>query len=163
MLGLGDENVRNVRSDLLGIAAKRGSVAGDPYVMGEYLKPRVKEYKFDVSASLNDAKKALDDGYQLITAGYFTGSGHVISLVGYEPDPRTLGYRFIVDDPWSIFSFPDWAYLDLKQSGDNVRYSSYGIYASCVASQSKWEAARIYRNGELDSAKNGMWLHYIKN
>jgi len=163
MLGLEEASVPKVRSDLLGIAARRGTMAGDPGVMGDYLEPRVKEYKFDIAASLNDARKALDDGYKLITHSWATRAGHVISLVGWEPDSNKLSYRFIVDDPWSELDFRSMTYPNPNISGDNVRYSSYGMYAIAVASKSWHDAKRIYKNGELDSAKQGMWLHYIKN
>ena len=143
-------------------ALEKLGVPGDPGVMESYLKPRVSSYRFDAAASLDEARKALDGGFKLITHSYLT-NGHVISIVGWEPDPTNLSYRFIVDDPWSEFDFPSWSYPNLDKSGDNVRYSSYGMYAACVAGQNKSDAYRIYRKGELDSAKHGMWLHIVKN
>ena len=151
------EDVYAIRS-----ALERIGTPGDPRVMEEYLKPRVISYRFDAGASLDDARKALDSGFKLITHGFFTKSGHVVNIVGYEPDPRTLGIRFVVDDPWSEFDFPSWSYPKPDKSGDNVRYSSYGMYAACVAGQSRDDAARIYRNGILNSSQSGMWLHVIK-
>lgn len=154
---LGTTDVEGIRAALEAIGTP-----GSPATMGEYLKPRVQSYKFLMSGSLEDAKDALDEGCVIITHGWFTGSGHVITLVGYEPDPVTLSYRFIVDDPWMEFSFPDAQYIP-GSSGDNLRYSSYGIYAYCVASSSLDHATRIYAQGRLLSSEKGAWLHIIKN
>lgn len=154
---LGTTDVEEIRAALEAIGAP-----GDPQTMGQYLKSRVQSYKFLMSGSLENAKDALDAGYVIITHGWFTGSGHVISLVGYEPDPRTLSYRFIVDDPWMEFSFPDAQFIP-NSSGDNVRYSSYGMYAYCVASSSHDHAAQLYAQGKLLSSEKGAWLHLIKN
>lgn len=163
----GTTNVMSIRRDLLGFSSRRGSMAGDPYVMGDYLKDHTQEYQFIVDASLNDAKQALKNGYNLITHGWFTGSGHVIGLSPfpdgepYKPHPYTSSYMFNAEDPWYEFNFPSWSYS--RKSGNNCQYSAYGIYASCVASYSKSQAARIYRRGELNSSTQNMWLHLIKN
>ncbi len=151
-------------TDVTGIRAALEAIGepGSPYTMGQYLQSRVKSYKFLVSGSLENAKAALDEGCVVITHGWFTHSGHVITLVGYETDPQTLSYRFIVDDPWMEFSFPSAQYLP-NSSGNNVRYSSYGIYAYCVASRNYEDATQIYAKGQLLSSEKGAWLHIIKN
>ncbi|MGL5076122.1 MAG: hypothetical protein ACRDBG_09830 [Waterburya sp.] len=136
-------------------------VAGDPYNMGNYIKPRVKEYKFYPDASLNQVRRLLDDDYQLITHGFFTGSGHVVKISGYEA--RNLGIDFIVDDPWNEFHGKGWSYAPWDKSGDDVRYSAHLMYAACVGSYSVSQAAEIYRKGVLDSANENMWIHAIKN
>lgn len=137
-------------------------IAGDPAVMGNYLRPRVKSYKFLIDGSLNDAKKALDDGCAVITHGWFTRPGHVILLIGYEADPVTLSYRFIVHDPWTEYNFPQGDHDDSK-SGESVRYSSYGIYATCVASADYQHAHDLYREKRLKSNEQNAWLHIIQN
>lgn len=139
-----------------------GQQAGTPSVMGDYLRPRVSSYKFLLTGSLNDATDALDDGAVIITHGWFTGPGHVICLIGYEPDPATQSYRFIVHDPWAEYNFPKGDHDDSK-SGKAVHYSSYGIYATCVASSSHSHAMEIYTRRELLSSMKNAWLHIIKN
>lgn len=150
---IGSTAVSTVRAALESLGAP-----GDPYTMGAYLKPRVKEYKFLENASVNDMRQALKDGYKLITHGYFTGSGHVISIVGMA-DNNT----FIVDDPWHEFHFKGWTYAPWEASGNNVKYSTYGIYAACVVGQSVGHSAEVYNRGELNSNTKGAWLHLIKN
>ncbi len=154
---LGTTDDKGIRAALEAIGAP-----GNPDVMGQYLKSRVQSYRFLSAGSLMDVKDALDNGCVVITHGWFTGSGHVICLVGYEPDPKTLSYRFIVDDPWAEFSFPTAQFVP-NSSGDNVRYSSYGVYAYCVASSNHEHAAHLYAQGKLLSSEKGAWLHIIKN
>lgn len=131
---------------------------GNPYTMGTYLKPRVKEYKFLENASINDMRQALKDGYQLITHGYFSHSGHVICIVGMKNNNT-----FICDDPWYEINFNGWTYAPWEASGNNVEYSAYGIYAACVVGQSADHAASVYNKGELNSTTKGAWVHYIRN
>lgn len=150
-------DVHGIRADLV-----LEGVAGDPAVMGDYLKPRVKSYKFLIDGSLNDAKKALDEGCAVIAHGWFTHVGHVIVLIGYEADPVTLSYRFIVHDPWAEYNFPDGDHDDSK-SGESVRYSSYGIYATCVASADYDHARDLYTRKTLNANEQNAWLHIIQN
>jgi hypothetical protein len=164
---VGTTDVMAVRRELLGISSRRGTMSGDPYVMGEYLKANVQEYQFIVDASLNQAKEALEQGYNLITHGWFTQPGHVIGLSPYEDGepykahPSLNTYAFNAEDPWYRFHFPSWSYTRL--SGNNIPYSAYGVYAACVASANASHAASIYRRGELNSSLKNMWLHLIKN
>ena len=154
---LGTTDVAKVRSDLLSLGEP-----GDPGVMGRYLTGKVKSYLFRVDASLNELKDALSAGCVVIVHGWFTPSGHVITLVGWELDQKTLGYRFLVDDPWFEFDFKS-AQFDYSKSGNNVRYSSYGIFAYCVASQSYDDAQAIYKQGRLLSSERNAWAHIIRN
>jgi hypothetical protein len=148
---LGTTDVMKVRNSLTSMGA-----AGDPAVMGAYLKPLIKEYKYSGNASLDEAIAALKAGYQLITHGWFTGSGHVIGLSGFD------GKNFNAEDPWAAFSFPSWSY-DFNKSGDNQQYSALGIYASCVVGQSVSDSYRVYQCGKVDFAAKGMYLHMCKN
>jgi hypothetical protein len=151
-------------TDVFGIRADLESMGepGNPYVMGHYLQSHVDSYKFLVDGSLNDAKKALDDGFAVITHGWFTRPGHVILLIGYEADPATMSYRFIVHDPFAEYDFPNGVH-DESKSGESVRYSSYGIYATCVASADYGHALDLYAQKKLKSNEQNAWLHIIKN
>jgi hypothetical protein len=164
---VGTTDVMSIRRELLGISSRRGTMSGDPYVMGEYLKANVQEYQFIVDASLNQAKEALEQDYNLITHGWFTRLGHVIGISPFEngepykPHPTLNTYAFNCEDPWYRFHFPSWTYTRL--SGNNVPYSAFGMYASCVASSGFGHAQQLYRRGELNSNLKNMWLHLIKN
>lgn len=164
---IGSTNVMEVRQALVDISGRRGSMSGDPAVMGDYLRSRVQEYQFIPDASLELAKESLTQGYHLITHGWFTRSGHVIGISPFEggepykPHPATGSYAFNAEDPWYEFDFPIWSYT--RRSGDDARYSAYGLYAACVASSGFGHAQQLYRRGELNSTLKNMWLHLIKN
>ncbi|MEG4022943.1 MULTISPECIES: hypothetical protein [unclassified Microcoleus] len=162
-MALGTSDVWGIRSDLEAIVASQGAEqTGDPYVMGEYLTSRVSSYKFLVDGSLNDAKEALNNGCIVITHGWFTRLGHIILLFGSEPDMRTMSYRFMLHDPNGEYDFPSGVH-DTSTSGANMRYSSYGVYATCVASLDYDHARAIYSEKRLDSNLQNAWLHIIKN
>lgn len=153
---IGTTDVWGVRNDLLQLG-----VAGDPAVMGEYLRRYVDHYEFTANGSLDDAAKWLDaESRVIITHGWFTSSGHVISLVGTE----RIGMKdyFMVDDPWGEFMFADWRY-GANWNGNDRSYSRYGLYAACIAGASVTDAYRIYKRGELDSTRKGGWFHLITN
>lgn len=156
-MATGDKNIQAIRSRLL----SEGD-PGNPYVMGKVLHERLGiRYLFDEDASLAEMREWLRAGEFLITHGWFTGSGHVVGMDGVAIDPTTLSYKFNMGDPWDEFDGPSWSYLGRSNKFDGF-YSSRIIYAACVAGQSRDDAARIYRRGELDSAKKGAWVHRIK-
>lgn len=148
-------DIAQIRTELV----QRGE-AGDPANMGVLLRRRLGDrYSYNGNASLLDARSALENGAFCIVHSWLTGSGHVIGLDGVEEDGSS--YRFNVKDPWSEFDFASWSYPGTALGYDGF-YSSRGIYAACVAGQSRSDAAAIYRRGELDSSKGGMWLHVVK-
>jgi hypothetical protein len=150
--------------DIMGIRARLEVMGepGDPAVMGILLKEHFGDrYHFDDNASLSEARDYLKQGAFLIVHGWETHAGHVIALNGVEIDPTNQNYRFKVLDPWSEFNFKAWAY-DSDSCGFEGTYSSYGIYAACVAGQSFDDAAEIYRRGELDSDRKSAWIHVIQ-
>lgn len=158
-LGWGPSEVRNVRNQLL-----QGGTAGDPSNMGRLLRQHLgRRYSLDLDASLKDCKQWVKDGEFLITHGWFTRSGHVICLDALEvkADMVQLSYRFSVKDPWAEFDFINWRYLPGSKFYDGF-YSSYGLYAACVAGQSSNHAYQLYKRGELDSNRGGMWVHRIR-
>jgi hypothetical protein len=155
---IGSTNVRKIRNDLLSLGSP-----GDPTVMGAYLRDRVTEYKYNGNASLNDAIAAIKAGYQLITHGYFTESGHVIGLSGWDAEEEV----FNAEDPWFEFHFAEWSYEPWEISGDDQSYSARGIWAACVVGQGPGDAADFYgegdRLGPKEYAERGLWLHMVKN
>lgn len=160
-MAIGNSDVQEIRRRLDGIARSSGSSAGSPHVMGELLKSKLGDrYKFDDNASLSEVREWLRNGEFLITHGWFTPSGHVICLDGVNIDETKLSYKFDVKDPWSEFNAPLWRYTSNSNFYDGY-YSSYCIYAACVASVSASDAARIYNRKELDSQRKGAWIHRI--
>lgn len=153
---LGTQDVYAVRSDLEALG-----IPGDPRVMGLYLRDRVGQYEFIQNGSITQAVMALKAGFTIITHGWFSRSGHVITLVDFDETAGTKG-SFVVDDPQGEFHFTQATY-DTSVVGENLRYSTLGIYAYCVASWSKPDAEAYYRHGSFDPRHPGAWLHLVKN
>jgi hypothetical protein len=149
-------DILKIRAELL-----QNGTAGDPYNMGRLLKKELGDrYKFEVAASLKDIRSYLDAGEFLIAAGYFSQSGHVICLDGYQVDNNNMSYKLDVRDPYGEFNAKSWSYSGTAQKYDGY-YSSYLIYATCVKGQSYSDARRIYQRGELDSSLPGAWIHRV--
>lgn len=156
------EDIQEVRRALLEIARPSGAMAGSTWVMGEYLAPRVKEYKFSDSASLVDIADWVSQGpgYECIIHGVTTGSGHVWGIEDvFEYTTTTL--KFKCDDPWAEFDYPGNRYLN--KSGKNVIYSGLAIWAYCVVSYDNPTAARNYRSGKMSRHDKGAWVHFVRN
>lgn len=154
----GRHDVMTIRSQLEAIGDP-----GSPHTMGNLLNGKFgHRYIFDGNACLSEVRDWLKAGEFLITHGWFTKSGHVICLDGVAIDTATMSYKFNVKDPWSEFYFGSWNYNNPAIKSFDGYYSSYGIYAACVAGQSVWDAAGRYNKGELDSMRKGMWVHRIR-
>jgi hypothetical protein len=151
-------------SDIMGIRGKLESIGdpGNPSVMGEVIKSYGVKYEFDDNACLSEVRDWLKAGECLITHGWFTASGHVICLDGVQVDPTNLSYKFDVKDPWSEFDALSWSYNNPDIKFFDGYYSSYCIYAACVAGVSVDHAAELYGQKQLNSTQKGMWVHRIK-
>lgn len=153
------------QTDIMEIRSRLESIGnpGDPATMGVLLRESFGDrYEFDDNASLSEVRDWLKAGEFLITHGWFTGSGHVIGLDGVAIDAASMSYKISVKDPWSEFDFKSWTYNNPSVDRYDGYYSSHGLYAAIVAGQSVWDAAAIYRRGELDSMRKGAWIHRIK-
>ena len=136
---------------------------GNPYNMGSILKGHFGDrYLFDENACLSEVRGWLKAGEFLITHGWFTSSGHVICLDGAAIDSERLSYKISVKDPWSEFDGRSWSYNNPGVDRYDGYYSAHLLYAAIVASQSVWDAAAIYRRGELDSMRKGAWIQRIR-
>ena len=158
-MALNITDIMKVRHDLEAIGDP-----GSPTTMGKYISDHLlppSTYQFEDNASISQIRDWLKAGEFLIIHGWFTTSGHVIVIDGVEIDPSNLSYKFSVRDPWAEFDFASWSY-DISGAGFHGFYSSYGIYATCVAGQSNSDAAEIYLRGELDANRGGAWVHRIK-
>jgi Papain-like cysteine protease AvrRpt2 len=157
-MATGRTDIMQIREDLEFIGDP-----GNPATMGVLLVQTFGDrYDFDDNACLSEIREWLKAGEFLIVHGWFTGSGHVICLTGCMVDTATLSYKILVKDPWSEFDFSTWLYNNPGKTKFDGYYSAYGLYAAIVAGQSVFDAAAIYRRGELDSMRKGAWVHRIK-
>jgi uncharacterized protein YvpB len=84
---------------------------------------------FTVHGTFDRCKKYLSEGNPCIIHGYFTQPGHIIVLVGYDPD------GFIVHDPYGEW-FPTGYRTDL--SGEYLHYSYNLIKKTCAYDEEFW-------------------------
>lgn len=85
--------------------------------------------------SQTDIRKAIAEGKPCIIHGYFTSFGHIITIIGYDPN------GFIVNDPfgeWHSYGYEEGPY------GDGLHYSNNLIQGTCSPEGS-----------------NHMWLHRL--
>lgn len=155
-MAVNDKDIYGIREKLLAT----GLPAGSTTAMGRVIQSYGVNYKFQGNANLHDVFTWLRGGELLITHGYFTRSGHVICLDGLFAKNRGSRYLISVKDPWSEFDAPSWSYSNSSKFFDGY-YSELCIYAACVASANRDEAARIYREGYVDRSQRGMWVHRI--
>jgi uncharacterized protein YvpB len=78
---------------------------------------------FVINSSVGQIKKQISNGFPAILHGYFTRSGHIITVVGYDDSAYDGAGAFIIHDPWG--EWHRWGY-DTKASGKEVEYS-YGM------------------------------------
>jgi hypothetical protein len=163
VLGMGsNQNIHAIRSDLLAIARRRGTKAGDPAVMAEYLAPRVEEYRYSGNGSVQDVINWVTKGpgYEVIIHGFTTISGHIWGIEDVVEDTHTRLF-FKVDDPWYEFDFPNNRYT--QRTGKNVHYSGLAIWAYCVIAWNNAQAVDAYQRGSMSRTEKGAWIHFIKN
>lgn len=153
-MAVGDRDIAGIRRKLTAIGT-----AGDPAVMGRVIRGYGVPYRYEGNACLVEVREWLKAGELLITHGWFTRSGHVICLDGLRKVPRSANrYDVNVKDPWSEFDGPTWSYSGTSRFYDGF-YSELIIYAACVAGASRDDAARLYRAGQVDPNRRGMWVH----
>lgn len=78
---------------------------GEPHNMAqfwnrEYAKDTGREMVFNAYGSVEGIKAHIDAGSPVITHGYFTKSGHVILIVGYDDEAYGGLGAFVVMDPY---------------------------------------------------------------
>lgn len=79
--------------------------------------------EFTSQGSFGDIRKALDLGRPVLLRGYFTSSGHVIAVYGYDK------WGLWVNDPWGEWFARGY---DTKLTGEKLHYSWGLIGRTCA-------------------------------
>ena len=104
------------------------------------------------TGSLNDIKKAIDNGQPCIVHGYFTGFGHIIVIRGYDDN------GFFVNDPYGEWYSPGVYHFS---SGENLHYSKLLIATHCNL-WSQGQAIDAYNSRDISTLNlREIWLHQI--
>lgn len=90
---------------------------------------------FTENGSIEQAKMAIASGSPIITHGYFTNSGHLVVLVGYDET------GFWVHDPygeWNRFGYDKNPTVGETGKGKYIHYSYQLIKETCIFDGSFW-------------------------
>lgn len=90
------------------------------------------------TGTLDDIRAAIDAGKPCVVHGYFTRSGHIVVIRGYDDQ------GFIANDPYGEWF--SWGY-DIRASGDGIHYSNELIASVC--------------SPESVKSPKHIWLHRI--
>lgn len=107
----------------------------DPYDLAEIVRDYKAKDAFDAHASINAVKKWLAAGNPVVTHGYFTGSGHIVVLVGYDEK------GFLVHDPfgeWYASGYDRNAPGAADTKGKFLHYSYGLIEETCCTDNQFW-------------------------
>ncbi len=105
----------------------------DPYDLAKVVQAYGCSDRFTKTASFEEVKEWLIQGYPAIVHGYFTPSGHIICLIGYNAT------GFVVNDPYGeIMYTPYHSYYDIYASGAGLTYSYGMIYNTCYVDNEFW-------------------------
>ena len=104
-----------------------------------------------LAGTLRDIYQALNSGFLVIAHGYFTPSGHILLISGYD------GSNFIVNDPngeWFSSGYQD------STVGKDLTYSARLIVAACSAFSYE-DFINYYTTFPSLVDVSNMWLHII--
>lgn len=108
----------------------RGLSRHDPYDLAKLLRLHGVQDDFRTDATWEEAKRWLAiDRNPLIAHGYFTRSGHIIVIRGYNEK------GFIVNDPWGEWWRDGY---DKSASGEGLTYSYEMMEEVCAPDRQRW-------------------------
>jgi uncharacterized protein YvpB len=139
---VGDGSESQLEDQLYDKCDQLGLDRHDPYELKKLIETfygkRVQD-DFKPNGTLEDIKVALNKDQPCIVHGYFTRSGHVIVIKGYDEK------GFIVNDPYGEYYATGY---DTSVSGEGLHYS-YDLIAGVCSPESKYNPTDI-------------WLHRIR-
>jgi hypothetical protein len=104
-----------------------------PYDLAKIVEAYGCKDSFSKTASFQRLKEWLIQGNPAVLHGYFTPSGHIVTVIGYNAK------GFIVNDPYGELMYnytPENSYYDTYASGAGLTYSYNMIYSTCVTGNS---------------------------
>lgn len=127
-LGMKDPPGVQLEDDLYRTMDQRGWDRHDPQAMKNLIES-FQGYRdiFRVDGSFQNIRSSIDAGNPVIIHGYFTGSGHIVVICGYDAT------GFIVNDPYGEWFGTGY---DTSRSGKMLHYS-YGMMAHICSPESE--------------------------
>ncbi len=101
----------------------------DPYVLAQVIKAYGLKDDFKTTASFEEIKEWLVQGNPAIVHGYFTQSGHIIVLIGFDQD------GFWVNDPYGEWNADGY---DTYSTREDLHYSYDLVYRTSYVNDQLW-------------------------
>lgn len=105
----------------------------DPNALAKVVESYGFHDRFSTTASFDEVKEWLIQGNPAVTHGYFTASGHVIVIIGYNDK------GFIVNDPYGELMYsPSSKYYNTYTTGAGLTYSYNLMFDTCCTGNEFW-------------------------
>ncbi len=107
----------------------RGLDRHDPACLAQVVDAYGVHDNFRQDATIEDVQEWLTQGNPAVVHGYFTSSGHIVCLIGYN------SYGFIVNDPYGEYFAEGY---DTSSTGAGLSYSYELIKKTCMTDNQFW-------------------------
>lgn len=114
---------------------RKGLDRHSPWDLRELFGPRGLKDDFTMRANWQQVREAIDQGKPCIVHGYFTRSGHIIVIVGYDDDAYGGRGAWVVNDPYGEWFADGYA---TERSGKQLRYSKDMMNRTCQSDGELW-------------------------
>jgi uncharacterized protein YvpB len=105
----------------------------DPYVLAKIVEAYGFKDNFRETATFEDVKEWLIQGNPAVTHGYFTKSGHIVTIIGFD------AHGFIVNDPYGELMYSTTSsYYNTYTTGAGLNYSYDLMNATCCEGNTLW-------------------------
>jgi hypothetical protein len=135
----GDGSGKQLEDQLFEYVMRQGLSRHSPTDLRQVLWWKKISDDFRPDAKWGDARRWIDSGRPLIAHGYFTRSGHIVVIRGYDDAAYGSAGAWIVNDPYGEWNAEGY---DTNVSGEALRYS-YSMMGNVCG-----------QDGDL-------WLHFV--
>lgn len=131
----GDGSQKQLEDQLFIKCAALGLDYHAPYDMQRLMQSYGIKSNFTPTAKWKDARAHIDAGKPLICHGYFTRSGHIVTIVGYDDNAYGKTGAWVVNDPFGEWF--SWGYNTVA-NGKWLRYSYRTMRQLCGDDGDLW-------------------------
>ena len=140
----GDESMPQLEYQLTKKCFNDGLDRHDPATLVKLCTWKKLKDNFSFNTSWESIRKSIEKGNPVIIHGYFTRSGHIVVIKGYNDGSYAGKGAWIVNDPYGEYTLG--GYVHGPGRGDGVLYSYELMKRLCSPDGSLW-AHIIYKEG----------------
>ena len=132
-----EDEMSRYAEDVMGL--QRGNPSHMELLINEVYGPIVGiKAHFDPYGSRAKIKGAIDSGSPCVLHGYFTPSGHVLVVIGYDDEAYGGAGAYIVQDPYGECDLSVPTYEGMPTKVGPHRYSYRRVEELCVVADTFW-------------------------